>query len=265
MNWSRAKTILIALFLIVDLFLLTTILTESDRISPEVISSTVEVLKNNGITIDRNIIPSKSQKTPYSEVENVITSYDEFAALLLGDSYTLSGDNSFSVGSKKVSFSGNSFIYESSISKDGISTDKNPQNVAAEFLKNIGFDLSGAEVSSQKSENSTAVTFYNYSNSLPVFNSSVTVSVSGEIVTSVSGMWFNTINTNEPDTALKSITSILIDTAADIKTGTHISSLELGYSLPDSTVFHKSAVLIPVWQITSKDGKQYFPDARNPE
>lgn len=265
MNWSRAKTILIALFLIVDLFLLTTILKGSDRISPEIISSTVEVLKNNGITIDKGIIPEKSQRTPYSEVENVITSYDEFAALLLGDDITLSSDNSFSADSKKISFSGNSFVYENSISVNDISNDKNPQTIAAEFLKSIGFDLSEAKVSSQRQGKSTNITFNNYSNSLPIFNSSVTVSVSGEIVTSVSGMWFNRINTNEPDTALKSITSILIDSVSDFEKGTRITSLHLGYTLPDSTTFHKSAVLIPVWQITTEAGQLYHPDARNPE
>ncbi len=265
MNWSRAKTILIALFLVVDLFLLTTILKGSDAITPEIISSTVDILSANGITVSADMIPSNVKSAPYSEAENVIESYDEFAKLLLGEDCYLSGDNSFSSNGATVSFSGNSFIYKNKNISNSIAGDKNPQNIASVFLKSIGFDLSDAKISYQASGNDANVTFSNYAGSLPVFNSSVTVSLSDEEITSISGTWFNVISTRGQDAALKSITSILIDSVADFEKGTRITALDLGYTLPDSVAFHKSAVLIPVWQITTESGQMYYPDARNPE
>lgn len=273
MNWSRVKTIFILLFLISDLFLLT-ILGISDRslnaVSPEIIESTVQILENNSIYIDPDIIPKKTKAAAYAEAENVISDYTAFAKAILGESAVETGVNTYESESGMLTITGNSFVYSanSAPSREAFQNTREVENAASDFLKNIGFDLSHAKSKSEKTDAGYAVAFSNYANGLPIFDSSVTVLFDGKSLASVSGTWFNLIDASGRDNTLKSVTSMLIDLIPQMETsagGVTISSLSLGYSIPESSSYHKSAMLVPVWQVIEEGGAQHFPDARNPQ
>lgn len=273
MNWSRVKTIFIILFLISDLFLLA-LLAISNRslsaVSPEVIESTVQILGNNNIYIDPGIIPKKVESAPYAEAENVISDHAAFAKVLLGDSATETDVNIYESESGSLTITGNSFVYSANpaVSKEALHDARDIEKTASDFLKNIGFDLSHAKSKSEKTDAGYAVTFSNYANGLPIFNSSVTVLFSGKSIASASGTWFNLIDASGQDNTLKSVTSMLIDLIPQVDTSAGkvtISSLALGYNIPESNSYHKSAMLVPVWQVIEEGGRQHFPDARNPQ
>ena len=166
-----------------------------------------------------------------------------------------------------VQFSGDSFSYKSKKSIVASHTDeKEARLLAITFLKDRGFDISKAEISTDATSGKVLVVFFSKLHSLPLFNSKVTIEISGKDVVSASGIWFNATNAKGQDNELKSVTAALVDFIPYVKsTPTKISSLELGYTVPDSSVYHKSAVLIPVWQITEENGSTHYPDARNPE
>ena len=72
MNWSRAKTILIILFLCTNVFLLTALALSSVNksvVSEEIISSTVDILERNGVKISAGIIPEKSEILPVIDLQ----------------------------------------------------------------------------------------------------------------------------------------------------------------------------------------------------
>ena len=75
MNWSRAKTILIILFLCTNIFLLTTIILSSGRnsnVTEDIVASTVQILKENGVEISPDIIPRKTRILPVIDLEEQI-------------------------------------------------------------------------------------------------------------------------------------------------------------------------------------------------
>ncbi len=272
MNWGRVKTIFIILFLISDLFLFGILVDSEWRqgvTSPEVIDSTVQILKNNGIGIDADVIPKKVSDVPYAEAENVITGYDSFAKLLLGDNMVKMQEIAYESPEGVITFSGNSFSFSSKAqaSPDAAASEKEAESIAAEFLSELGFNLKNSEKHIEKTDAGYNVTFVCTIDGLPVFDTSVAVGISGNAVASASGVWFNLLNISGPDNSLKSAASVLIDSIQDIVATGEISltGLSLGYSIPESHTYHKSAVLVPVWKIQSSTGDAYYLDARNPE
>ena len=149
MNWSRAKTILIILFLLSDLFLLGNIIVSKRNLTsatPQIIESTVKILNSNNITIDQTIIPKNILSVPYAEADNVISDFDDFAKLFLGKNVQKIDENTYKTESGTISFSGDSFTYTSITSGNSAeSTEKSAELTAIEFLKNKGFDMSKAE------------------------------------------------------------------------------------------------------------------------
>lgn len=270
MNWSRAKTILIILFLLSDLFLLGNIIVStrnSKSVTPEIIESTIKILNTNNISISSNIIPKNTPSAPYAEADNVISDFEAFAKLFLGNDIQKADENLYTSDRGEILFIGDSFRYKASTATESSNTDeKNAQAIAITFLKNKGFDLSDAEINTEKSESGSRVILKNTFSDLPIFNSLLEVDILGEQAISVSGTWFNVTGTNGPDNELKSITSSLIDFIPSVsKTPTKITNITLGYTVPDSDLYHKSAVLVPVWKITEDNKTDHYPDARTTE
>lgn len=271
MNWGRVKTVLIILFLATDIFLLGIYMTSkysSSTISDEVIEDTVAALANNDITINPDIIPKKTQSAAYAEAENIISDYETFAKNLLGDNIQKI-DYGYESPLGKITFYGDRFNYTTttylfvSANTETVFDTAAAQDIVTTNLKRLGFDLSSATVSQKEEDNSYVITIENSVNSLPVFNSQVvaTISKSGEC--SLSGIWFNKAESAGSDIELKRVTAALIEFIPQLPEGCEIVKIETGYNIFDKESFHKSATLIPVWQITCKDGSTYLLDARN--
>lgn len=271
MNWSRVKTVLIILFLCTDIFLLATYLSSkysSSVISDDVINSTVEVLASNSITIDPSVIPQRTPHIPYTEAENVIYDYEAFAKSILGEAL-FQTDSGYESNTGRMTFHGDSFSFtvnpEAFALSDTmlVTEEKTAKEIVLTTLENLGFDLKNAEISVSKTNDGYSVILENTANSLPIFNSQVTVALSDFGITSFSGIWFNEAPSQSSTNSLKSITSVLIDIIPQVSGETEIVSLELGYNSFDKLSYHKATALIPVWKVNCKDGSTYLLDARN--
>ncbi|MBR5809516.1 MAG: two-component system regulatory protein YycI [Clostridia bacterium] len=271
MNWSRVKTVLIILFLCTDIFLLATYLTSkyaSSTILPEVIESTVEVLKNNNITVDPAAIPSKIPSVVSPDAQNVISDYESFAKKVLGTEISpIEFGYESIVG--KLTFFGDRFNFKKNTMLDAITDmipvtdEKMAEDVTVSDLQRLGFNLENARITTKKTDTGYTVTLENQAKSLPIFNSQVTAELSKSGIISVSGIWFNEAESPNGNINIKSITSALIDFIPDVKTPAEITEIQLGYNIFDKASYHKSATLIPVWKVTTKDGETYLLDARN--
>lgn len=264
MNWSRAKTILIFLFLgtaIFQLFVIFTSDNKANKISPEIITSTAQILRENGININESIIPKENYSLPLAIADNAITDYSEFASLLIGKDNNVVNDKEYSSSIGTIRFYANRFNFTM---KNSAVYSENKDNVALEnskkFLEAIGFDLSTAEKEVKKTESGYCVVFTNTVASLPVFNSQTVVSSNN-----AQGTWFNIIDKTNT-VRLKSITSVLIDLIKEeISKPSEITDISLGYVIPENKTYQKSVTLIPAWQITFDSGKKITIDARSPQ
>lgn len=271
MNWSKAKTILIIFFLFVDIFLAANVFPGNTAkiANEETVNSTVEVLKDRGIIISPETAVQKKKNYKYIEANNAIESYDEFAKKTVGNAAKCTDGNSYEGGGGKISFNGDAFVFipRETAENGGIGTASEAQSIAKKALTNLLPSLEKAEISSEIIPDGYRVTFTNNADGMTFFNSRVSVDVCMKKVKTVSGSWFYKTEATGKDNSVKSITSALIECIPLLSSdkNTEITSIDLGYTLFEENTYHKSAVLIPVWQMTAADGRQIYIDARSTE
>jgi len=272
MNWSRVKTILIVLFLCTDIFLLGIYFTSkhtSSEISGDVIDSIVKILANNDIKVKASSIPRKMPSVPNAEAQNVMPDYETFAKTVLGDDLSAI-DFGYASGRGKITFYGDRFNFIANpetyaVSDRSIADEVNAKEIVTSTLKPLGFDLGSAKISvTETADGGHSVELRNYAKSLPMFNSKVVVTLSNTEITSISGIWFNEVKTSDKnESTIKNVTSALIDFIPMVSEATEITAIKHGYGIFDTSSFHKTVKLIPVWEVTAKDGSSYLLDGRN--
>ncbi len=269
MNWAKAKTILIILFIATDLFLLATLISSQSpkTVSDEIIDAAVSVLNTNDITIDKEIIPKKYKAMPYKEADNVITGYDDFAKKILGDDFTKNVDGTYSSQNGILSFWGNRFSYKYTGAYPEILLDPtNATSMLFEFMDNLGFDISNAKFDVIEDGGIYTIECNNHSDKLPIYNSKAVAKIHGDSITEFSGTWFNVTDARGTQTDIKAVSTALVDfVSLNLQKPLEISKIELVYDIPIESSYHKSVTLIPSWCITLTDGTNHLIDARNPE
>ncbi len=267
MIWSKAKTILI-LFLLMTSILLSAMLynseIKSNHIEPQTISYAVNLLKEKGISINPNLIPSELGSVPVFEAKNVVSDYYEFARLVFPDCYQVS-DASFASNNGTIEFYGDNFRISFA---SGVDTDKklkSPSEKAKAYLSTIGIDTSVAEIdTSNDSQGLFTVNFTNVLEDMLFFDSKISVTLKGEKITSINGTWFTNNESLSSYAPLDSAPGLLVKFSAQNKefSNLEITHLELGYAINEEGVFHKQSSILPVYQIITTDGRELYIDAR---
>ena len=261
MNWSKAKTILILFFLIVDSFLLYQIVvTNRDKnyVSDDIINNTITILKNNNINIEYDVIPNKKGTEKLFESDNIISDYETFAKLFLGEDITKLSDTAYTAPSGKIEFWGDKFRFTSS----SILFDEKPgkKDIIA-FFKGKGIILTGCEFY----EDDIASYLKKTENKLEVFNSFIKVENTDKTV--ISGLWFERKNDGfSSSSELKSSTSALIDFISSADRGNGeitITNIQKGYNIYEPKTFHKSILPVPVWKIDHTTSSAYIDARKN--
>lgn len=256
MNWPRVKTILIFLFLAVDLILLATIIVPSvslSRIPQETIENTASLLNSRGIEISADIIPARRESMGIVELYNLHPQPDKLAQKLLGTAAT--GENNiFSADSRVLTLTDSGFMFENSDVSDSI----------AHQLINLGIDVRENLYEQGKS----SLRAWQAVDGRKIFESEIYASQSDDKFT-LSGYWIFSdsdkgIITNTPDTLID-VTGVLIDFISNPvrDESVRISSIELGYSTGaayrDTT--HKLVSASPAYKISTDTGAYYMYDA----
>lgn len=271
MNWSKAKTILIIFFICTNLFLLTTILmsvSKTSIVTDDIIDSTIMILKNNRIEIDPEIIPRRTQPAAMIRAENFITSYEEFAKKFVGEDLNMLETNVYEGSRGKIFFSGDRFSFDASKEEFSELTEKlnesNARQVVLDVLKAYGFEDSTLLTDVSGDESEYVVTVTKQKNEMPLFSSKLKVVMNKKGVKRVSGSWFFEKGALKNKYTLKSVSGVLIDyisVANRPTTEEKITSVTLGYYIPDEGILHKDALLVPCWKIALDDGGEYILNA----
>lgn len=265
-NNQRAKTILIVFFMLTNMCLLTMLLHSYNtyrRVPDDVIKTASELLNERGIIIDKELIPTSISIQKQVLVENIITSYDDFAKTILGENIQKK-DNIFFSGIGEVSFDGDKFFIKYNNGYETNEKKKSPSDKAEFYLNSIGINTKNSDIySSNNDQGVFTVIFTKMLYGKPFFDCSIQVDIVGTKITRISGCWFNKYST-EAAQPTKPVSGLLVSySARNIDfTNVKIISLKSGYAINENGVFHKQAVLLPVYEITTDKYNKIYIDAR---
>lgn len=278
MDWSKSKTWLILLFLCINIFLLGYLLNiniSTSYIDKDTIEQTIAVLNRNDVSIDASLIPAKIPSIGTMEVTNALEDPRVLADFVLGRSYSVSDSGKiFSKGSKQLSVAGDMIYYIDDAPEEHLGglAPETAEKIATQRLSSYGFDLSNAKTNvSPQEDGSFLVRVEQTLEAVTLFDSWFEIQVSPDGIRSFEGSWF--IPSGKKDffdrnaTKVKLITSVLIDFLSDPtrprQQTMSIVDISLGYTTGAKGTFHKEVTAMPVWRITTDDGRIYLYDARS--
>lgn len=253
MNWSRIKTILIGLFLVIDLFLLifnVTLRREGRTVSDRVIDDTVEALLTKDITVSRALLSVKTPDMSRLSAQNVLADEAAFLGRVLGGGYEKDGQT-FTRGNKTVELSGNTFLIRETRQISSVAE-------AARWLSDNGFDLSNV---AETVYNGRYV-FRTVYNDLEVFGSRIIVFQEGEEAVAEGSFLYIRGAENEKKSQTRHITSVLPRILSEGVSHCEVVGIYPGYMCVQSTKERfTEATANPVYRIVLSDGQEFFYNA----
>ena len=258
MHWSRVKTILIIMFLCVDILLLCAsfILHDgSGTTDSDTVLKTVQVLENNGIFINEKTIPRKTPVLGTIETENLRADRDSFARLMLNDKTAVFKNGAYKSGEKIITFD--------SAHACGKNLIENINPFTADNIK-IELEALGIRAKRVLTETADKITLSQEFDGKPVFETEITVTKDNTI----SGYFFAGNHTgiyskNEVSRLLPvcSVLINLIDTPG--AAGETVTSVETGYTLgePGGNDTYTLISVFPAYRVKTQNGKIFIFDA----
>lgn len=254
MEWSRVKSILICVFVAVNIFLIAVYIkgsTTEITVDAQTVENTVAVLKNSNISIDKSIIPVKSSDMQVFNISSAKPSVSEYACVLWENAKE-NGCDYFNPDYCKTE--GDTVIYTASEHGNITEVKKNIKNTGV--LDKFNYRCEETDDSLEYK-----IVFDNcYVEDIWVkaalSNGTVTVTVKNCLGGTISEAGYCTV---------KTAPEILIAFAAAIKPKNPITviSMEKAYIAGSRTGEIRTVTVSPVWKITAADNAVYYIDMRN--
>ncbi len=278
-NWGRAKTILIVLFLLADLFLFVVLLQTKQnvqRISHQTISELVTVLNERGIQVQAEQIPVRRMQNQSVIMRNFVVDPMETAALILGSDVVTVESNPeqhlyhFESPSGKLFIQNNGFLFESRKESEPYQSGKIPgeESVISHIttlLHRKGIKRGTAEVISLTQENGVfscvlRPVFSKYS----IYGVNMQLQFDSQDIIRMEGHWFVGQEAEKADqNALLDITTILAGLLFDENQAPlEITEIRQGYYAADAFLNSREIAAVPVYTITDSVGNQRLFDGR---
>lgn len=271
MNFARAKTILIFIFIFVNIFLLliyNLFILDEKKIDNETL---FQVLLNNNVVVNEGIIKEQKKVLPGVEVINLVNDSDKLALSFLGKEYKKESDTlyktqkaSLSISKQLIEFN----ILNPSDKKYNDISILNAGNKIINTLSKYGMDKSNISVynAGEGSKDDFYIEVaYNYGDT-PVFNHSLYAVADKKGLKSLKGtvISFNEIKNQQYN--IITVSDVLLDFIdnIDVKNAdgkTVITDVKLGYYFSVNEL-EVSTYAIPAYEIKLENGKLYYYDAR---
>lgn len=189
MNWARAKTILIAILLAIDIFLLVVYINRDNDVRLDEMAVRTEVcriLASQGIEVEESLIPLDSvniRPAILREAENK----EKAARRLFGEisSEETSGSLAFSGDGGNIMFTNDVFslVYESG---ESVESREDAENLARKIASKLLISTDSKNFSSQTSDGGYTVKVPQVFSAVPVFNcgTEFKISASGSVIAS---------------------------------------------------------------------------------
>ncbi|NLY43337.1 MAG: hypothetical protein GX066_05085 [Clostridiaceae bacterium] len=275
MNWSKVKTIMIILFLCINIFLVISLITsryESVTIRSETLEDTVEILQKNSIIVDRSIIPTKMENLPLLQMENSEQDPDLFAKKILGEGYDKKEDGNgyyYSSDGKTLEVHGCEFYYADEMPSEQLEPVNNEtvESQVRKILEKMDFNTKYMVLKEVYTlgKDLYSVTFYQQFGGKQIFEDYVSVILGPKGITSMRGYLIVPKEFSGQSLSVRQITGILIDFVRNEDRPKDkvisITSISLGYRVDRSKTDIRETSAFPVWRITTDDGKYYDYEA----
>ncbi|MBE7020827.1 MAG: hypothetical protein E7411_05290 [Ruminococcaceae bacterium] len=271
MNFKRAKTILIVIFLFVNIFLIVinNLFYESD-ITVDT-KTVISILSKSGISLNEDILKEYPVSVPRVEVENVAADENKLATLLLGKGYNSSKEHYYSGEGAALTVSELSVDYKVVEPKDKSFKDISPLNAGNKALKKLnkkGIGESALEVEniSDNGNNNYYVTLSYKFEEYPLFNNHLYVTVTDRGILAMKGTVIDFNEIKNEDYKIIPAANILLELPSnpDLKNvdkNPEVTGIRLGYFLPMGKG-EASIYAIPAYEIEISNKKIYYYDAR---
>ncbi len=251
MNWSKIKTVLIFLFLAIDIFLVIWnifLRQESKIVDEAVIANTKELLSERGINIPEGTIDDDIPDINRVVVRNALANEAEFIGNILKKNYEKNG-NVFSSGNCSVEIKGDSFKITEKIKIKNISD-------AEKWLAGKGIKLEDTVKAEYRGE----YIFKSMYKGHEVFGSSISVKMEEEEATAYGKLYY-VVENSETETRLIHATAVLPKLIREGIANCTVSSVTLGYmAVTDGSKFTE-ANANPAYKILLSDGREIFYNA----
>ncbi|MDP4094049.1 MAG: two-component system regulatory protein YycI [Bacillota bacterium] len=268
MDWSKAKNILIAVLVALNVFLLinNNIYSKESKVSSETVENTIKALEAKGVTVNCEI-PRTETNPGRLTYEDYKLDAKEIAQKLLGN-IKLPGqpvyNQKITNGDKELTFeNSNLFDYTDTNPKSSLNiSDKSKvEQYVKSYLGKIGLPVSEFSLDSYERENKDCINlvYYQKYKGYIVFDSYSKVTVTNKGITALKCSYKKPLDiTDKSSKKIVSVCQILLKEYMD-PGRQNISGINLGfleYNLENNTREYYDR---PVWRITTGDGKySYF-------
>lgn len=253
MEWSRVKSILICVFVVVNLILLKVYIdgnTSQIIVDEATLKSTAMVLSGKNISVDAKIIPDKASDVSIFNITNKYKSVSDHAAALY-ENARIEGLDYFNPESSSVS--GDVLTYKGKAQ---------PLKNVKKQLKKIGA-LSSYNYRCTQTDNSL---LYNVLyDGLCVNDTYLKVTVEGDLMVITLSNWLADSYKNTGFSSVRTAPEALISFSNEVSFDTpfEIVSVTQGYLAGTRRGEIQTSTAAPVWKITGKNGANYYVDMRN--
>ena len=273
MDWKKAKTILILVFIMLNIVLAVVLYNnlKVDEISQQTIINTGTILNQNNVLIECPI-PKYSGNDYTLEYEEKVLDKIKVATILLGDNYSKIDNNTYKNSSKSIVFTSNSgFEYFDTAASKVLNTNSkvDVDKYLKEWSKELGlpFDEFKQDGYYQvKIDNGARVTYKGKYRDYAVFDNYIDVEVSKTGIKSIKYHYNKPINiTVKKDIYVIPVYEILITKMTNYP-GITITNVDMGFK-GYTEVDKETKTLYEglSWRIKTYNGKEYFFNARNGE
>lgn len=272
MNWGRTKTILIILFLVVNIVLLTAYIAldrNANTIRKSVIDSAVSALSENGIGIESVLIRSEKYRDYRLNMVNLAYDKENAARQLLGDGFRKISDAEYGTDDASVHISNAQITYRSHRTPiyfaQGASFDK-ADALCERYLKALGFDKNTYFMYNKTLENgmfSFEIMPRYKAYKVEGIRMKGTADKNG--ILSLAGNWFyvNFSDSSSKETFCN-VTSVLLAFLYSEKgSGKTISGIDGCYYIPAEHINFQAVDPIPVYIISCSDGSVAIYSAKD--
>ena len=276
MQWAKTKTILIILFVLVNVYLFWNYIGSTPgeiAVSEEVISDAVTILAERGITIEPTLIPSREDTVRLFDVTNKYATKDQIGEKLLGAGFfTETDQKQIYNGDNKVWINGSNFDFvkltrvPAPISEK---TKKDAKKTSQDFLKSMDFWCKYAEFSeTEVREEDVVCRFVLKYDKKPVTDSTATIYIDNNGVYKFEARnWLGDTITDGKHIDPEPAARILIRFSALMEeleiSNIRVTGLERVYYLGSRDGENKTITAVPALKIITDTGESYLFDARN--
>ncbi|MBQ7034065.1 MAG: hypothetical protein IJN25_10465 [Clostridia bacterium] len=258
MNWYRMKTVLIFLFLAINIFLAAMLGLEGrskSRAARERIDAAIKALEPGGVTVACEV-PHKTHRLGTLTLENLRADPADFSAKILGGTAARFG-NEWRRNGKTVTIYAEGFSYESGA--EAVNADKKSIKTMKETLETMGFSMAYAE----GAVTDNTVQFVQTVHGVPLFGCVLAVCPAADgTVARMEGNWANIVESDAERATIGGAESALLSFLRESGGANTITEVSCGYGVLFAEEAYHSADAVPVWMVKTADGKCVFYDAR---